>query len=91
MIKSLKTVSLPLTIDCEDTNQDGTVDVSICASWRVGTTGGQATCNTLSEAVPTSSSRCSCDRVEVLPEPGAALGLAGGALLLAALARRRAD
>jgi hypothetical protein len=85
VIKSLKTPSVPLTIDCDDTNQDGTVDVSACTTWRVGTTGGQATCNALSEAVPSTSARCSCNRVEVLPEPGAALALACGAVLLAAL------
>jgi hypothetical protein len=84
-IQSLKTAALPLTVSCIDTNADGTVDVSVCASWRVGTTGGQATCNNLFEAVPSSNQRCSCDRVEVLPEPGAALALACGAALLAAL------
>jgi hypothetical protein len=89
-IQSLRTASLPLTIDCDDTNHDGTVDVSVCASWRVGTTGGQATCNSLSEAVPSTSPRCSCNRVEILPEPGAALALVSGAALLAALRRRSA-
>lgn len=89
-IQSLKTASLPLTIDCDDTNGDGTVDVSACTSWRVGTTGGQATCNSLSEAVPSTSQRCSCARVEILPEPGSALALAFGAALLAALCRRSA-
>ena len=89
-IQSLRTASLPLTIDCDDTNDDGTVDVSVCTSWRVGTTGPQATCNSLSEAVPSSSQRCSCARVEVLPEPGPAFALACGAALLAALRRRSA-
>lgn len=84
-IQSLATASLPLTIDCEDTNNDGTVDVSACTSWRVGTTGGQATCNVLHEAVPSTSQRCSCARVEILPEPGTALALVCGAALLLAL------
>jgi len=84
-IQSLKTAALPLTIDCDDTNADGTVDVSVCASWRVGTSGGQATCNDLFEAAPSTNQRCSCDRVEILPEPGAALALACGATLLAGL------
>jgi hypothetical protein len=87
-IQSLKTASLPLTIDCDDTNGDGTVDVSVCTSWRVGTTGGQATCNSLSEAVPATSQRCSCARVEILPEPRVALALVWGGALLAALALR---
>jgi hypothetical protein len=84
-IQSLKTAAVPLTIACDDTNGDGTVDVSACASWRVGTTGGQATCNTLHEAVPSTSARCSCARVEVLPEPGVALALASGVGLCAVL------
>jgi hypothetical protein len=91
-IQSLKTASIPLTIDCDDTNDDpnGWVDVSVCTSWRVGTTGGQATCNALSEAVPSTSQRCSCSRVDIVPEPDAALALASGAALLAALRRRSA-
>ena len=88
-IQSLKTAAVPLTIDCDDTNHDGTVDVSACTSWRVGTTGGQATCNALSEAVPSTSQRCSCARVEILPEPRAALSLACGAGLCAALCAGR--
>jgi hypothetical protein len=87
-IQSLKTTASPLTIECDDTNDDGTVDVSVCTSWRVGTTGGQATCNALNEAVPSTSQRCSCARVEILPEPGTALVLACGGALLAALALR---
>jgi hypothetical protein len=89
VIKSLRTASLPLTIECDDTNLDGTVDVSACASWRVGTTGGQATCNVLHEAIPSTSQRCSCDRVEILPEPGVALALACGAVVLAIAGRTR--
>jgi hypothetical protein len=87
-IQSLRTASLPLTIDCDDTNGDGWVDASVCTSWRVGTTGGQATCNSLSEAVPSTSLRCSCSRVDIVPEPNAALAFACGTALLAALRRR---
>jgi len=91
-IQSLKTASIPLTIECDDTNDDpdGWVDVSVCASWRVGTTGGQATCNALSEAVPSTSQRCSCARVDIVPEPDLMLAFACGVALLAALHRRSA-
>ena len=87
--KTVRTPLLPLQIACVDTDHDGNVDVSVCASWRNGTSGPQATCGGLSEAVAGSSDRCSCTRLNVLPEPGAALAFACGALLLVPLAARR--
>jgi hypothetical protein len=85
VIKSLKSVSSPLQIPCTDTDQDGTVDVSVCASWENGSQ--QHSCRVVSDAVAENNSRCGCARVEVLPEPGAALALVCGAALLAALGR----
>ena len=88
--KTLAAPGAPLRVACLDTNQDGTVDMSVCTGWRAGSTGPQARCEDLSEAIPASGTRCNCQRVELLPEPGVALSLAFGAALLAAL-RRRAD
>jgi hypothetical protein len=85
--KTLRTPLLPLQITCADTNEDGNVDVSVCTSWRTGSTGPQATCDGLADAVPEAGQRCACARVEVLPEPGAAIALACGSALLAGLAR----
>jgi hypothetical protein len=89
--KTLAAPAAPLRIDCADTNEDGNVDVSVCVAWRAGTTGQQSTCTDLSDALPTSSERCSCTRLELsyLPEPGPALSLASGAALLAVLAAHR--
>ena len=84
-IKTVRTPLLPIQIACVDTDRDGNVDVSVCSSWRNGTSGPQATCDGLQDAVPGSSDRCSCAQVNVLPEPGAALALASGALLLGAI------
>jgi hypothetical protein len=81
-IKTLEAPGLPLQIACADTNQDGTVDVSVCTSWNNGT---QNRCDVVSDAVPPGAERCSCARVEVLPEPGATVALACSAALLAAL------
>ena len=88
--KTLAAPGVPLRIGCTDTNQDGSVDVSVCVSWRNGTTGQQAICRDLSEALATSNERCSCARLELMPEPDAVLSLGCGAALLAALATRRA-
>lgn len=85
VIKSLKSVGSPLQISCTDTDQDGTVDVSVCASWDNGSQ--QHDCRAVSDAIAENNARCGCARVEVLPEPGAALALACGAALVAALAR----
>jgi hypothetical protein len=87
--KTVRTPLLPIQVACVDTDLDGNVDVSVCSSWRNGTTGQQAICSGISEAVAGSSDRCSCARLNVLPEPGAALSLAWGASLLAPLAVRR--
>jgi len=86
--KTVRTPLLPIQVACVDTDRDGNVDVSVCASWRSGTTGPQATCRGLSDAVAGSSERCSCARLNVLPEPGPALALACGASLLVPLALR---
>jgi hypothetical protein len=88
--KTLAAPGVPLRIECTDTNEDGSVDVSVCVSWRGGTSGGQATCSDLSDALPTSSQRCGCTRLELMPEPDAVVSLACGAALLVALAARRA-
>jgi hypothetical protein len=90
-IKTIRTPLLPIQIACVDTDLDGNVDVSVCSSWRNGTTGQQATCSGLSEATPGSTDRCSCARVNVLPEPRAALALACGTVLLGGLSGRRRD
>jgi hypothetical protein len=82
---------VPLRVACTDTNGNGTVDMSVCTGWRAGSTGGQATCRNLADALPASGMRCNCARVELLPEPGTALALACGAALLASLGARRAD
>src|SRR5262245_55348697 len=87
--KTVRTPLLPLQIACEDTDLDGNVDVSVCASWRNGSTGAQATCSGISDARPGTSDRCSCARVNVLPEPGGAIAVVCGAVLVAPLARRR--
>jgi hypothetical protein len=84
--KTLAAPAIPLRISCADTNQDGFVDISVCVSWRAGATGPQSTCTNLGDALPTSSQRCSCTRLELVPEPGVALSLACGGALLAALA-----
>lgn len=89
--KMLAAPGVPLRIGCADTNEDGSVDVSVCVSWRNGTAGQQAICRDLSEALPTSNEHCSCTRLELMPEPDAVLSLACGAALLAALAAHRVN
>jgi len=87
--KTIRTPLLPIQVSCVDTDLDGNVDISVCSSWRNGTSGQQATCSGLSEAIAGSADRCSCARLNVLPEPDAALALACGASLLVPLAVRR--
>jgi hypothetical protein len=87
--KTLAAPGASLRVACVDTNHDGTVDMSVCTGWRVGSSGPQATCQDLSDALPATGTRCNCARVELLPEPGAAYALASGAALLAALRRGR--
>lgn len=89
LIASLATETIPLDIACVDEDEDGTVDVSVCAGWR---SGNQGVCNGLSDAAPGSNERCHGTRPDVigLPEPGAAWALALGAALLGLLRRRRA-
>jgi hypothetical protein len=88
--KTIRTPLLPIQVSCVDSDRDGNVDISVCSSWRSGTSGPQATCSGLSDAAGGSADRCSCARLNVLPEPGAALALAcGGSLLLPLAARRR--
>jgi hypothetical protein len=88
--KTVRTPLLPIQVACVDTDLDGNVDISVCSSWRAGTQAPQSTCSGLSDAVAGSSERCSCTRLNVLPEPGAALSFAWGAALLVPLAVRRA-
>jgi hypothetical protein len=86
-IKSLQTEVTPLQISCVDTNGNGQVDVDVCASWSNGTMND---CSQLNDARPAGNLTCWCQRVDVLPEPGAALALAcGGGLLVACHRRRR--
>ena len=87
--KTVRTELLPIQVACVDTDLDGNVDVSVCSSWRTGTSGQQATCRGLSDAVAEAGQRCGCTRLNVLPEPRAALALASGAVLLGGLGRRR--
>jgi hypothetical protein len=87
--KTVRTPLLPIQVACVDTDRDGNVDISVCSSWRNGTSGQQATCHGLPDAVAGSADRCSCARLNVLPEPDAALALACGASLLVPLALRR--
>jgi hypothetical protein len=82
VIKSLQTASLPLTISCNDTDGDGYVDADVCLSWSNGTMNA---CRNVGDAHPAGPNTCHCGRVRVLPEPDAALALACGAALLAAL------
>lgn len=86
-IKTLQSEVTPLQISCVDTNGDGQVDVDVCVSWSNGTSNR---CQQLSEAHPAGSTTCGCARVDVLPEPGAAVALACGAALIAFAGRIRA-
>ncbi|WP_157892998.1 DUF7507 domain-containing protein, partial [Marinicella sediminis] len=55
--------SLPTTrFSCNDSNLDGSVDVSVCTSWDNNT---NTTCNGLNDAFPGTNSKCSCDIVEL--------------------------
>ena len=85
-IKSLLTEVTPLPISCVDTNGNGQVDVDVCVSWSNGTMND---CSHLNDARPAGNLTCWCQRVDVLPEPGAELALASGAALLALTGRIR--
>lgn len=85
-IKSLVSEVTPIQISCADVNGNGQVDVDVCVSWSNGTNNH---CSQLSDAKPAGNSTCSCERVDVLPEPGAALSLACGAALLSVSAAHR--
>jgi hypothetical protein len=61
-IMSLPSPSSTFTIACTDSNSDGNTDIDICLSWSGGTSNP---CNNLSQAVPPSSTRCGCQRVEI--------------------------
>lgn len=86
VIKSLATELLPIAIACVDTNQDGSIDASICVSWR---SGNQGVCGGLSDATASSSAQCSCARIEVLalPEPTLPLLLMAGSMTIVGLSR----
>lgn len=53
--------TLTFRFACVDTNGDGIVDISACASWSNGTS---STCPNISGAGPGSGTRCACDVVE---------------------------
>jgi hypothetical protein len=53
--------TLTFRFACVDTNGDGSVDISACASWTNGTS---STCPNISGATPGSGTRCACDVVE---------------------------
>jgi uncharacterized repeat protein (TIGR01451 family) len=58
----------PLRFACVDTNGDGSADVSVCTSWDNNT---GSTCNSVTDAFPGTTSKCSCGVVElgIPPEP----------------------
>jgi uncharacterized repeat protein (TIGR01451 family) len=65
VIKTLE----PLTVACVDSNFDGSVDVSVCASWDNNTNG---TCTGITGAFPGTNSKCGCGLLELgidLPGP----------------------
>lgn len=89
LFKTLATPSIPLRVDCVDSDEDGWVDVSVCTAWRSGSSPNP--CAGLSDATPSSGVRCHCDRLNLigLPEPHALVALLCGALGIAGLARAR--
>jgi hypothetical protein len=68
--------TLTLRFACVDTNGDGIVDISACASWL---NGPASTCPNISGATPGSGARCACDVLETgvpFPAGGRVAGLA---------------
>jgi hypothetical protein len=56
------------TIQCVDTNGDGTVDIGTCTSWD---NGKRETCLDASDAFPNTKAKCRCERTETtLNQPG---------------------
>lgn len=87
LFKSLAAPGVPLRIACSDEDLDGQVDASVCTGWAAGSSPNG--CSGLGDTYPPNA-RCQCVRLDVvgLPEPGASLGVASGALLLLGLACR---
>jgi hypothetical protein len=56
----------PLRIACADVDGDGFVDLSVATSWDISTLNS---CSKVSEAYPSSGSKCSTQRVKVDPLP----------------------
>ena len=75
--------TLTFRFACVDTNDNGIVDISACASWSNGTS---STCPNISGAAPGSSTRCACDVVDT----GVPFG-AGGRVAGLAMARSGAN
>jgi hypothetical protein len=75
--------TLTFRFACVDTNGNGIVDISACASWSNGTS---STCPNISGAAPGSGTRCACDVVET----GVPL-LAGGRVAGLAISRSGAN
>jgi hypothetical protein len=69
---------------CVDSNSNGTVDVSTCASWSAGTT---SRCSNLTDAFPATNARCSCETIET----GVPMPVAGGRVGGLTLARSGAS
>src|SRR5262249_35588996 len=51
-----------ITLQCQDTNADGFLDVAVCVSWEVN---GNSTCNSELDAVPSATSKCRCESIKV--------------------------
>ncbi|HKX56264.1 MAG TPA: hypothetical protein VJN01_09185 [Xanthomonadales bacterium] len=64
----LKTLSLEFV--CRDDNQNGTVEVAYCTSWRQED--NQEVCSSVADTFPGAPSKCHCDELE-LPMPPAYL------------------
>jgi hypothetical protein len=52
---------VPLRVDCVDTNGNGIVDASVCASWD---NNAITNCTGLPDAFPGTNAKCGCDRLE---------------------------
>lgn len=64
VIKTLQQV----TVACQDTNFDGSADVSVCATWH---NNANSTCSGIATAFPGTNSKCSCTLLELgIAPPG---------------------
>lgn len=63
-----------LTLTCEDTDDDGFLDFSVCFSWR--TSGNNDLCQDDQDIFPGTKSKCFCERVNIpVPVPAAELNV----------------